>query len=77
VCIFYYHAHTRLSGASGARHSLRPQFGEGGKFRQNSGRMRRRDREAMSQRIASAAMQSIAQAHQGSKKEWIASLRSQ
>jgi hypothetical protein len=28
--------HTRLSGASGARHSLRPLIGEGGMFQQTS-----------------------------------------
>jgi hypothetical protein len=31
VCAFYTILHTRPRGASGARHSLRPQFGEGGK----------------------------------------------
>jgi hypothetical protein len=33
--------HARLSGASGARHSLRPLFGEGGKFKHNPGVSRR------------------------------------
>jgi hypothetical protein len=33
--------HTRLSGASGARHSLRPLFEEGGKDMHNPGAMRR------------------------------------
>jgi hypothetical protein len=32
--------HTRLSGASGARHSLRPRCSEGGKFRQTSRKTR-------------------------------------
>jgi hypothetical protein len=32
--------HTRLSGASGARHSLRPLGSEGGNQEQNSGAMR-------------------------------------
>ena len=84
VCAFYYILHARPRGASVARHSLRPQFGEGGRFRQTSGRMRRRDRESMSQRhceptgranarpMTGSAKQSIGAANAVSE-EWIAS----
>ena len=39
--------HTRLSGASGARHSLRPPIGEGGTRRPKLARQARRGREAV------------------------------
>jgi hypothetical protein len=37
----------KAAGASGARHSLRPLIGEGGKFRINLAQNMRRDREAV------------------------------
>jgi hypothetical protein len=43
----YYH-YTRGCGCSGARHSLRPLIGEGGKFLANLGQIRPRDREYVS-----------------------------
>jgi hypothetical protein len=39
--------HTRLAGASGARHSLRPLIGEGGTQGPKLARYERRDREAV------------------------------
>ena len=46
--------HTRLSGASGARHSPRPLIGEGGTSRPNLARSKRRDREVVSRRHCEA-----------------------
>ena len=49
-------SHTRLSGASGARHSLRPPIGEGGKFSAKLGRdLRREIAESYRGVIASAS----------------------
>jgi hypothetical protein len=42
------------AGASGARHSLRPLISDGGTFRVNLGRIRPRDREAVSANDAAA-----------------------
>ncbi|HEX9590739.1 MAG TPA: hypothetical protein VGA15_23740, partial [Bradyrhizobium sp.] len=43
------------AGASGARHSLRPLIGEGGKFTAKLGRGARRDREAVFANEAASA----------------------
>src|SRR5450631_2463657 len=50
--------HTRPRGASGARHSPRPHFGEGGKLRANLGQSMPRDRGGVFVVIASEAKQS-------------------
>ncbi|HEX9590578.1 MAG TPA: hypothetical protein VGA15_22895, partial [Bradyrhizobium sp.] len=42
-----YYTPRAAAGASGARHSLRPLIGEGGKFRAKLARVKRRDREAV------------------------------
>ena len=46
VCFF--HIAREAAGAAGARHSLRPLTGEGGRFRAELARNARRDREAVS-----------------------------
>jgi hypothetical protein len=57
ACAFYrYPLHARQSGASGARHSLRPPIGEGGKFSAKLGRdLRREIAESYRGVIASAS----------------------
>jgi hypothetical protein len=64
----------KAAGASGARHSLRPLYEEGGTIEQNSGASRGEIAKSYLAVIASAAKQSIRQTR---KEEWIASLRSQ
>src|SRR3984893_10991576 len=46
-----YYTTRAAAGASGARHSLRPLIGEGGKFRAELARVKRRDREAVCEAV--------------------------
>src|SRR6202050_5930237 len=48
VCALPLPLHTRPRGASGARHSLRPQFGEGEKINEYLAQCMRRDRGGVS-----------------------------
>jgi hypothetical protein len=54
--------HTRLAGASGARHSLRPLIGEGKDFRQNSRETRG---EIADLRLAGSLIPDCASRHPG------------
>ena len=60
--------HTRLSGASDARHSLRPLIGEGGTSRPNLVRIARRDREIVSRVIACDKREAFAQGSGATKQ---------
>jgi hypothetical protein len=65
VCVLPLSLHTRLSGASDARHSLRPLTEEGKDFQQNSGIPGREIAKVCPAVIASEAKQSIFLARDG------------
>jgi hypothetical protein len=66
VCALPLSLHTRPWGASGARHSLRPRYREGGKLMANLGRMARRDREGVFDRRVGKAKR----AHHLTQERW-------
>jgi len=79
VCAFYSILHTRPRGASAARHSLRPYFGEGGNLRAYLGRRASRDRGSVFNRHCEERSDEAIHSFfdfLGAAK-WIASLRSQ
>ena len=76
VCVFLLPFAHETVGASGARHSLRPHFGEGGNLRANLGRNAPRECESVSSRHCEERKRRSNPAF-FAKGSWIASLRSQ